>query len=142
MSILADRLTGAVVWDLFSGSGALGIECVSCGAERTVFMDSSPVNLDRINKFFKEMESEDKCITIRGRLPADFKRLVPPVDIVFLDPPYGETDIYSWIQEYRWDLPVNDGGVVIAESGGVEFDSRWQHREYGDTHIHILEVEK
>ena len=142
MNILVDRLPGAVVWDLFSGSGALGIESVSCGAERAVFMDNSPVNLNRIRKFFKERNAEDKCITIKGKLTADFDRLVPPADIVFLDPPYGETDIYSWIQDYRWNSPVNDGGLVIAESGGVKFDSRWKDRKYGDTHIHILEVEK
>lgn len=142
MNILTERLPGAVVWDLFSGSGALGIECVSCGAERAVFMDSSPVNLKRISRFFEERDYGDKCITVKGKLPGAFGRLVPPVDIVFLDPPYDDTDIYSWIRGYRWDSLLNDGGVVIVESGGEKFDFRWQHRKYGDTHIHIMEVEK
>ncbi|MEA3266499.1 MAG: RsmD family RNA methyltransferase [Candidatus Fermentibacteria bacterium] len=142
MSILADRLSGAVVWDLFSGSGAFGVECVSCGAEKAIFMDSSPVNLNRISKFFKDNDSVDKCITVRGRLPDGIGRLVPPVDIVFMDPPYGDSYIYSWILEFPWDSVVRGDGVVIVESGWRDFDSRWQKRKYGDTQIHMLEVEK
>jgi len=142
MNILADRMEGATVWDLFSGSGAFGIECVSCGAKKALFMDRSPVNLSRISKFFKDRNSDGRCISIKGRLPEEFGRLVPPVDIVFLDPPYKESDIYSWILELPWDSVVQNGGVVIAESGGHDFDSRWKTRKYGDTHIHILEVVK
>ncbi|MCK5841629.1 MAG: RsmD family RNA methyltransferase [Candidatus Sabulitectum sp.] len=142
MSIISERLPGAVVWDLFSGSGAFGVECVSCGAEKAIFMDSSPVNLNRISKFFKEKDSISRCITVRGRLPEEFGRLVPPVDIVFMDPPYRESYIYSWILEFPWDSVVRNGGVVIVESGARNFDSPWQKRKYGDTHIHMLEVKK
>lgn len=140
INILADRLPGATVWDLFSGSGAFGIECVSNGADRAIFLDSSPVNLIRIRKFFEERNSADKCITIRGTLPGAISRLIPPADIVFLDPFYSDSDIYSWIQKNQWKSLVSEGGVVIAESGGEKFASCWQHRKYGDTHIHILEV--
>ncbi len=142
MNVLTDRLPGAAVWDIFSGSGAFGIDCVSCGASRVVFMDSSPVNLNRIRKFFLERNAENRCITVKGKLPDAFGRLVPPVDIVFLDPPYNDTGIYSWIQKCQWKSLVNKGGIVIAESGGEKFDSRWQQRKYGDTYLHILEVEK
>jgi len=142
MSIIADRLSGAVVWDLFSGSGAFGVECVSCGAEKAIFMDSSAVNLNRISKFFKERNSIKRCITVRGRLPEEFGRLVPPVDIVFMDPPYRESYIYSWILEFPWDSVVQNGGVVIVESSARIFDSPWQKRKYGETYIHMLEVKK
>ncbi len=142
INILIERLPGAVVWDLFSGSGAFGIECISCGAAKTVFMDSSQLNLQKIKTFFKDKEAEEKCVTVKGKLPGSISRLVPPADVIFLDPPYKNSDIYSWIQENRWSSLVRDGGVVIAESGGFEFDSRWQHRKYGDTHIHILEVNR
>ncbi len=39
-----------------------------------------------------------------------------------------------------WSSVVVPGGVVVAESGGEEFPENWEHRKYGDTHIHILEV--
>jgi 16S rRNA (guanine(966)-N(2))-methyltransferase RsmD len=140
VNILSGRLEGAVVWDLFSGSGAFGIDCVSCGAERAVFVDASHINLKRINEFFRANDSESRCTTVKGKLPGVIERMIPPADIVFLDPPYRDTGIYSWIQEYRWDRVVRRGGIVVAESGGTEFDSTWGHRRYGDTHIHTLEV--
>ena len=143
MNVLAQRLQGAVVWDLFSGSGSFGIECVSCGADKAVFLDQSHSNLSRINSFFEEKNCGHQCTTLKGKLPEALARLMPPVDIVFMDPPYSDTDIYSWIQGYPWNELVRDGGVVIAESGaGVTFDTSWQQRKYGDTRIHIMEVKK
>ncbi len=141
MNILADRVEDAVVWDLFSGSGAFGIDCVSSGAKLAVFVDRSPVNLGRIKKFFREKNYSEKCITVRGKIPGVMSRLIPPADIVFLDPPYADTDIYSWIRSYDWSLKVNHGGVVVVESGGEDFGGNWKHRKYGDTHIHTMEVE-
>ena len=140
MSILADRLNGAVVWDLFSGSGAFGIECLSCGASRAVFVDSSPRNLVLIKGFLAGQKGEFSFQTVKGRLPGAMDRLVPPADIVFLDPPYDSPCIYSWIKENRWSSVVSPGGMVIAESGGESFDIPWTTRSYGDTHIHMMEV--
>ena len=140
MSILSEKLKNAVVWDLFCGSGSFGINCVSCGAERAVFVDRRTVNLKIITKFFKERNAAERCVTVKTTLPEGLDKLVKPADIVFMDPPYANTDIYSWIQEYKWDLLVRPGGIVVVESGGVNFGSKWQHRKYGDTHIHIMEV--
>lgn len=140
MSILAARVTGALVWDLFSGSGAFGLECLSCGAGEAVFLDSSPVNLAMIRRFLKERPGEYRFSTVRGRLPGALKKLSSTPDIVFMDPPYDSSCIYSWIKETSWSSVVVPGGVVVAESGGEEFPEAWEHRKYGDTHIHILEV--
>jgi len=142
MNILADRVEGAVVWDLFSGSGAFGIDCVSCGAEMAVFVDSSPVNLAKIRRFFVQKNSEEKCRTVKGKLPGAVSGLNAPADIVFLDPPYADTDVYSWVRGYNWNLVISPGGVVVVESGGEEFSRSWKHRKYGDTHIHTMEVEQ
>jgi len=140
MSILASRMKDAVAWDLFSGSGAFGIECLSCGAAEAVFLDRSPANLMLITKFLREQSEEFSFRTIRGKLPAAMDRLSPPADIVFLDPPYDSSCIYSWIIGFDWTSVVSPGGIVIAESGGARFPENWEHRRYGDTHIHMMEV--
>jgi len=140
MSILAFRVKGAVVWDLFSGSGAFGIECLSCGAAEAIFVDRSPVNLLLVSKFLSEQGGEFRYRTIKGKLPASMDRLIPPADIVFLDPPYDSSCIYSWIIDYDWASVVSRGGIVIAESGGYRFPENWEHRRYGDTHLHMMEV--
>ena len=140
MSILASRVRGAAVWDLFSGSGAFGIECLSCGASEAVFLDSSQKNLNLVKRFLEEQKEEFRFRIIKGKLPAAMDRLVSPADIVFLDPPYDSSCIYSWIMTFHWPSVVSPGGIVIAESGGMEFPQTWEHRRYGDTHIHTMEV--
>jgi len=140
MSIIAGRVKGATVWDLFSGSGAFGIECLSCGAAKLFFVDSSSGNLARIESFLKSKEGDFQYSALRGKLPGALSRLVPPADIVFIDPPYDSPFIYSWIKKNQWSDLVSPGGLVIAESGGEMFDENWETRRYGDTRIHILEV--
>ncbi len=63
-----------------------------------------------------------------------------PVNVIFLDPPYADSDIYSWIKRENWKSLLNPGGLVIVESGGELFDEPWKVRKYGDTTISILEV--
>lgn len=140
MSIISNRVRGAVVWDLFSGSGAFGIECLSCGAARAVFVDRSPRNLVLIREFLDGETGEFSFATVKGKLPSALGRLSPPADIVFLDPPYDAASIYSWIKEFDWSSVITPGGLVIAESGGEAFPGNWERRRYGDTHIHLMEV--
>lgn len=140
MSILYHRLPGAVVWDLFSGSGAFGIECLSCGASKAVFVDHSTKNLSLISAFLKVKEDEIQFQTVKGKLPGALEQLSPPADIVFMDPPYDSPCIYSWINDHDWTTEVSPGGIVIAESGGRKFGENWVSRKYGDTFLHLMEV--
>ena len=140
MSILYERLQGAEVWDLFSGSGAFGIECLSCGAAAATFMDSSPRNLVLIKKFLTEREGGHQFRTVRGKLPGALEKLKKQADIIFMDPPYDSPCIYSWINAHDWAAHVTPGGIVIAESGGREFSGKWASRRYGDTYLHMMEV--
>lgn len=141
MSILGSRIEGAVVWDLFCGSGAFGVECLSCGASSVVFVDSSPRNLVRIRQFIDLQNGKYQFNTVRGKLPAALERLKEPADIVFMDPPYDSACIYSWIASFSWQKKVNRGGIVVAESSSVTLlGEAWKLRNYGDTRLHMLEV--
>jgi len=90
--ILKNRIGGAIFLDLYCGSGAIGIEALSRGAEKTVFIDNShncvsvlKRNLDkiRISQSLYDIYNKD-CINGIAMLqkPGCF------FDIVFLDPPY------------------------------------------------------
>ena len=140
LNIINAKLPGAVVWDLFSGSGAFGISCVSCGAEKVCFVDKSILNLRKIHNFFDERNVSEKCSVLKGSLPACLNRIGTKPDIVFLDPPYVEKEIYLWIKRENWKNLLNSDGLVIVESGGEVFDEPWKVRKYGDTTISILEV--
>jgi 16S rRNA (guanine966-N2)-methyltransferase len=79
-------VAGAVVADLFAGSGALGIEALSRGASRAVFVES-----DR--RAVRTIEANLAALGLTARAtvrPVAVERWVPePADLVLVDPPYG-----------------------------------------------------
>jgi len=86
-AVLAPRLEGAAVADLFAGTGSLGLEALSRGAARAVFLDTDPRCLEAIRLNLKKLRFEDRAEVLR----ADAFRAVNglgPVDLAFVDPPY------------------------------------------------------
>lgn len=90
-SSLGGRLEDARVLDLYAGTGALGIEALSRGAEAAVFVDASPAAVTAVRDNLARTALEDRTTVHRSdvrrfleRTPADTKQF----DLVFLDPPY------------------------------------------------------
>lgn len=89
MSILAPRLSGARVLDLFAGTGALGLETLSRGAERADFVERSPQVLTLLRKNVEALGVRDRARIIK----ADGLRFVAGLaplafDVALADPPY------------------------------------------------------
>jgi len=120
-SILADRICGAKVLDIFCGSGAIGIEALSRGAEKAVFVDESVaaikatqanLNKTRLTTNAKVLQMKfDKAIqTLEGQ----------SFEIIFLDPPYG-THLLTQTLEKLTQIPLLvKNGIVIAETSTKE----------------------
>jgi len=129
------RLGGAVVWDLCCGSGAVGLECMSCGASRAIFVDSDRRAVSFVRKSADELGAGGSCTAILG----DVSRLeidrLPAPGVVFVDPPYGCAPVYSWAQSIDWLRVLSAGGAVFVEAGGGDDMPRpaWQSRRYGGT---------
>lgn len=83
-------LDNAEVLDLFAGTGALGLEALSRGAARAVFVESGRVGQDLIRRNISACRAEDRTQLV----PRDATRPGPapatPASLVFLDPPYGK----------------------------------------------------
>ena len=86
----AGRLEDAVVLDLFSGTGSMGLECLSRGAQHVTFVERDRVARQRLEKNLEAIEARDRS-TINGGdalsavlLPA----LRYPLNLLFIDPPY------------------------------------------------------
>ncbi len=146
-SILGDRVRGAMVLDLFAGSGALGIEALSRGAAGAVFLEqnSSAAEVVRTNLASTGLAGGR---VVRGDVLSFLKRWDrgAEFDIVFADPPYvkrpGDRDFGAAL------LASSPGGVrgVLRPSGVFVLESDashshgqapgWQEldrREYGGT---------
>ncbi|MBD3277411.1 MAG: methyltransferase [Candidatus Aegiribacteria sp.] len=122
------------IWDLCSGTGAVGLEALSWGAESCVFVDRNPAALAFTRAFLKERSAEDLGVTIRDDLRRYINRASRMADMIFLDPPYSAKDLYDWIDGTNWGSCVREGGVVFAEAGTeTEMSGDWRKRKYGSS---------
>lgn len=89
MSALQPELPGATVLDLFAGSGALGLEALSRGAARVVFVEKARGALEAIEANVQRLGAGAEVELVRGDAVAYARKLGPSAfDIVLADPPY------------------------------------------------------
>src|SRR5687768_4168629 len=132
LNVLAPRIEGVRFLDLCAGTGAVGIEALSRGAEHVTFVDQSrkmcgliEANLDALqisedaaqvvtaeaSSFLRKSAKIEPSLTV-GLLP----RLSAPFEIVFFDPPYAADyeSVLSFIAEHRPQL-LSDEGIAVVE---------------------------
>lgn len=89
MSILADRVAGARVLDLFAGSGALGLEALSRGAAHATFVDIGRASITAIRKNVEALGVADRVTIHQGDAMRFIERIAPDeFDLVLADPPF------------------------------------------------------
>lgn len=116
-NILAPRIEGARVADVCAGSGAVGIEAISRGAEYVAFVESSRKTASVIEENLQHCKIEEGFkVFVRDALQAMkyFSAEKQRFDIIYFDPPY-ESEIYSPVmwQIARGDLLTEDGIVLV-----------------------------
>ena len=147
--ILGEGVAGASVLDLFAGSGALGLEALSRGASRGVFVESVPAAFGILQKNIASLAAGEAEAFLLDYRQA-FRRLRARAirfDLVFLDPPYGKglaADAAAGLS--RAEL-VEPGGTVVVEeavrSPQALFPERWSisaDRRYGDTRVTLFRI--
>jgi 16S rRNA (guanine(966)-N(2))-methyltransferase RsmD len=90
-SSLGERIIGARVLDLYSGTGALGLEAVSRGATEALLVDESRFCVEAAAANARKARLEEKVFVQRGdaiRSVEQFSREGQRFDIIFADPPY------------------------------------------------------
>ena len=85
--VLAARIEGAVFADVYAGTGSVGIEALSRGASRAIFIEQSRAAANLIRENLRSLDLEARAQVRHGRATAILPQLEAP-DIVFLDPPY------------------------------------------------------
>lgn len=105
---------GAKVLDLFAGSGQMGIECLSRGAEKGVFVDSNRDAVNIVIKNIKACNLFDKARVVNMSAQDYLSSSKDKFDIIFLDPPYN-MGILNEIMEKVYQITA-PGGIIMAES--------------------------
>jgi len=89
--ILSPRIEGAVIYDLFAGTGSLGLECLSRACQSAVFFESDRSALSRLRKNIASLKVADRATIVSADLFEWFTKASLPdrrADLVFLDSPY------------------------------------------------------
>lgn len=138
-----DPVIGARVLDLFAGTGALGLEALSRGAEQAFFVEngrkSASILLKNIKicKFEAEATLKHFDATRLGTCPVD------PFDLVFLDPPYGKSMGENAIECANQGGWISDDALIVwEESADITVPDGFallDSRKYGATKMNFLE---
>ncbi len=117
-NIIGPYFDGGLALDLFGGSGNLGIESLSRGIERVIFVDRDNVAIQTIKQNIKELKMEDKVEVYRNDAFKALKAIVKrglKFDLIFLDPPYKGQRINEIIEFISKNNLLNPGGIIMAE---------------------------
>lgn len=139
-SILGARVIDAQFLDLFSGVGACGIEALSRGAAHTTFVDDSREALRLARQNLEKCGVSIQAMVMQAHLPEGLPRAMPPVTIIFADPPYDydrHENLFQVIADRSLLLP---GGLLVVETSQsrelpaqLSGFTRTDRRVYGDT---------
>lgn len=91
-NILAPRIEGAVFADVYAGTGAVGIEALSRGAARAIFVEQKHAAVQAIRENLRSLGIEGRADLRQGLATVVIRRI--EADIVFLDPPYALENEY------------------------------------------------
>jgi 16S rRNA (guanine966-N2)-methyltransferase len=114
-NVVAPHIAGARVLDVFAGTGAVGLESISRGAARAVFVESDRRAAALIRENVELCGASDRCAIIRGAAEHVLHAPVDgdPFDLVMLDPPYAYEPVHVVVRAAAGHLAP--GGWLILE---------------------------
>ncbi len=150
-NIINGHIIDSNVLDLFAGTGSLGIECLSRGANKCVFVDVSKSSIDIVKSNIKKarVESESEVMNVDCKTAIDkLKVKNERFDLIFMDPPYYENLFVSSLQNISDAQILSQEGLIVVEHDTVEKlpDNvgklvKQKSRKYGNTTLTFYIVE-
>ena len=143
MSALAFSIPGKDVLDLFAGSGALGLESLSRGANSCVFVDSNIHSFKVIKENIKNLKITEKT----EEYLQDYKTFLnnnknKKFGLVLLDPPYKMKEVYDEIVDFLFENDMLTEDAVIVKECDEHFKdderfSKYKTYKYGIIHVSV-----
>ena len=153
--ILRPRITGAIMLDLFAGTGNVSLEALSRGALKTVMLDKEPACIKNIRRNLEHLGFADRAKVLRGDVLKPLDWLMPysdneGYDIIFMGPPYRDINnkmlalsepALNNVAEARLLAP--NGIVIIQTHKTEEFAvppslTVYRTEKYGDTLVRFM----
>lgn len=129
----AGAIEGVTVLDLFAGSGAMGLEALSRGADHVTFVDASPIAIDAVQTNVDALGFAERA-TVRRADAMTYVASSPAVDVAILDPPYP-------FDEWSTLLGQVPAEVVVVESDReIELGPRWESFKCGRYAATVVEL--
>ncbi|KYH35903.1 ribosomal RNA small subunit methyltransferase D [Clostridium tepidiprofundi DSM 19306] len=144
-NIIQNRVRGAVVADIFAGTGSLGLEAASRGAEKCYLIDRNDTTFSLLKKNVENLKFKGICKCCKGDSYEWLKKFADEkivFDLIFIDPPYAKDMIppaIDIVSDYK--LLKNDGLIVCKiDSGEDIFEGNdiiklSDKRKYGNTTV-------
>jgi 16S rRNA (guanine966-N2)-methyltransferase len=114
-SILGQRIEGARVLDLFSGTGAIGFEALSRGASEAVFVERSPRQAAAIKRTARTLGLAERSLVIAGDASRSLGRVNGRFDVVYADPPYAAQPPAGLFEALRDRGAIDAATVAVYE---------------------------
>jgi len=149
-NLVGPDIGGCRFLDLCAGSGSVGIEALSRGAARSVFVDNHPTSITLISRNLDDLGMSSSAVVVRRDAVdslAHLSRRGEVFDVVFLDPPYDSDLATRCLRSRKWlDIMSPFGRMFVEHRSGTA----WPHlpwwkvadsRKYGDTALTIFQGE-
>lgn len=108
-------MNGAIILDLFAGTGSLGIEAISRGAEKAIFVDNSFKTCQIIKQNIKNLSIQRQCEVINTDAFKFINQCQEKFDLIFADPPYTYENTINIPLEIFSKKLLNKEGILIIE---------------------------
>lgn len=144
-SMILGYIPGAVVIDVFAGTGSLGLEAASRGAKEVYLVDKSPITFPLLKENVENLKFSDFCFPLNMDSYEALRSLAIKdkiFDLIFIDPPYCKEMIPEAMKIIKENNLLQKGGLIVTKIDtieeiyeGYENITLTQSRKYGNTTV-------
>ena len=141
-------ISSANILDLFSGVGSFGIECLSRGARKVIFIENYLGVLPILKKNLSSLDLKDNYEIIENDIYKDntLLNLNKKFDIIFLDPPFRDKNLFNLVSKLINFKILSENGIIILHRHKNENDDFFENfkvieeKQYGISKIIFLSL--
>lgn len=142
-NMLQNDIQGALMLDMFAGSGIMGLEALSRGAKKVYFMEKDPKTAKILSENLKKFDSESEVI-YGDSLKSLNKLENIQFDIIFMDPPYATDLVIEGLKAIIKAKKLKDTGIIVVEHPSnkkIDIPEDFKiikQKKYGTSRIRLL----